>query len=339
MRIVLYEFVTGGGWFAIDPQAPPSDSLLAEGAAMRSALAEDLVAAGCEVEVLHDERLPRGSLTAGVSIGNVYDRCKTDVAFQNAVERSEAVILIAPEFDGHLLRLARQVEQVRKPLLSPGGAFVEVASNKLATSEALIRTGVKTPRSWKANRMGLPPLAYPFVCKPVDGCGSENVRLITSDDDVAWRREGMLVQEYCPGMAASVAVLCGPQGKYPLRACTQRLSHEKGRFAYEGGECPLSLALETRATELSIRAIDALPVAVGYIGVDLVLGEAEDGSQDCVIEVNPRLTTSYVGLRALSTTNLAQAMLEVAHGREPQLAWRNARVRFSAEGAVECSGL
>jgi predicted ATP-grasp superfamily ATP-dependent carboligase len=78
-----------------------------------------------------------------------------------------------------------------------------------------------------------------------------------------------------------------------------------------------------------------LPPTIGYVGIDLILGEAEDGSQDYVIEINPRLTTSYVGLRALSNTNLAQAMLDVAQGREPQLDWKPGRVRWSADGVVE----
>jgi predicted ATP-grasp superfamily ATP-dependent carboligase len=70
----------------------------------------------------------------------------------------------------------------------------------------------------------------------------------------------------------------------------------------------------------------------GYIGVDLVLGADPDGQDDHVIEINPRLTTSYVGLRALSRNNLAAAMLVVAEGREPALSWHDGVVEFSADG-------
>ena len=57
-----------------------------------------------------------------------------------------------------------------------------------------------------------------------------------------------------------------------------------------------------------------MPPTVGYVGVDLVLGREPDGSEDVVIEINPRLTTSYVGLRAAARTNLAEAMWQVAQG-------------------------
>jgi predicted ATP-grasp superfamily ATP-dependent carboligase len=77
---------------------------------------------------------------------------------------------------------------------------------------------------------------------------------------------------------------------------------------------------------------------MGWLGIDLILGEADDGSQDYVIEINPRLTTSYVGLRALSNTNLAQAMLDVALGHEPHLNWKPGKVTWSADGVVEYVG-
>ncbi len=73
---------------------------------------------------------------------------------------------------------------------------------------------------------------------------------------------------------------------------------------------------------------------MGYLGVDLILGDHDDGSRDFVIEINPRLTTSYVGLRAASRSNLAQAMLDVAGGRLPTLSFHNEPIEFDADGTV-----
>ena len=50
-----------------------------------------------------------------------------------------------------------------------------------------------------------------------------------------------------------------------------------------------------------------------------------------VIEINPRLTTSYVGLRALASCNLAAALLNVVAGQKPRLTWRDHHtVRWTA---------
>jgi predicted ATP-grasp superfamily ATP-dependent carboligase len=141
------------------------------------------------------------------------------------------------------------------------------------------------------------------------------------------------LEEFCPGLPASVAFLCGPRQAWPLPPCEQRLSAD-GRFSYLGGRLPLAPALAARAISLGRRALAALPQALGYVGLDLVLGGDPDGGQDVVIEVNPRLTTSYIGLRGAAESNLAQAMLDIAEDREPALRFSSAEIQFDAEGAV-----
>src|SRR5439155_18033918 len=118
-----------------------------------------------------------------------------------------------------------------------------------------------------------------------------------------------------------------------MPACQQRLSHD-GRFTYLGGQLPLSPALDARARRLALSAADALPQPRGYLGIDLVLGEAADGSGDRVIEINPRLTTSYVGLRATAATTLAAAMLAIAAGESADLRFGSEPVEFTADGRL-----
>jgi predicted ATP-grasp superfamily ATP-dependent carboligase len=141
------------------------------------------------------------------------------------------------------------------------------------------------------------------------------------------------VEQFCPGEPVSVALLRGPAGQSALPPCRQRLSDD-GRFQYLGGSLPLPPPLAYRATRLAERAVAALPNTLGYVGVDLVLGAETDGAGDFVIEVNPRLTTSYIGLRAASRENLAAALLEVAEGRVPRLSFAADRVEFNAIGQV-----
>ena len=144
----------------------------------------------------------------------------------------------------------------------------------------------------------------------------------------------MILQEFVGGRAASVAFLCGPAGNVPLVPVFQLLSDD-GRFKFLGGELPIPSDLAERAVKLAKRAVDCVPGLLGYVGVDLVLGDAADGKRDFAIEINPRLTTSYVGLRALAEFNIAEAMLQAAAGKlaEP-LKWKPGRVRFTPEGSV-----
>jgi predicted ATP-grasp superfamily ATP-dependent carboligase len=85
---------------------------------------------------------------------------------------------------------------------------------------------------------------------------------------------------------------------------------------------------------LGMRALHCFPVLLGYVGVDAVLGMAVDGSGDRAIEINPRMTTSYVGLRALTDDNLVAASLVVADWGMPNVRWRTGSVTFSADWVV-----
>ena len=53
----------------------------------------------------------------------------------------------------------------------------------------------------------------------------------------------------------------------------------------------------------------------GYVGVDLVLAE----DKPFVVDVNPRLTTSYVGLSRVAGFNVAEAIVNaVVNGKLPK---------------------
>jgi len=134
-------------------------------------------------------------------------------------------------------------------------------------------------------------------------------------------------------LPVSVALLCGPQGLTTLAPCIQLLS-DNGRFRYLGVEILMVPALAERARKLAAEAVASLPQPRGYLGVDLVLGPGANGDTDFVIEINPRLTTSYVGLRAACECNLADAMLAIARGQAPTIHFRNEPLRFTADGKV-----
>ena len=67
----------------------------------------------------------------------------------------------------------------------------------------------------------------------------------------------------------------------------------------------------------------------------MVLGADPGGADDVVIEINPRLTTSYVGLRAAAGENLAGVMLAVAEGKSVELSCREgSTVEFESDGSL-----
>jgi predicted ATP-grasp superfamily ATP-dependent carboligase len=109
---------------------------------------------------------------------------------------------------------------------------------------------------------------------------------------------------------------------------------DEASFAYHGGALIEDDDLVQRAVRLGSRALQAMPLTTGYVGVDLVLGPADDGCEDRVLEINPRLTTSYIGLRHRTQDNLAAAMIACQQGLTPRLSFTDRPVQFAADGRV-----
>jgi predicted ATP-grasp superfamily ATP-dependent carboligase len=73
-----------------------------------------------------------------------------------------------------------------------------------------------------------------------------------------------------------------------------------------------------------------VPGLRGYVGVDLIVPD-DNPDRPIVVEINPRLTTSYIGYRRLTDDNLAARMLD-ADASPPPIAWREGFVTFDAAG-------
>lgn len=311
-RVFVYEHLT-----ATTGNPDPAESLSREGRAMRDAVAADF-------------RAVPGVTVVEFPAVNSDDRASE---FERSVRSCDFALIVAPEFDAILETLVRRVEGLGVPLLGPSSEAVRLTADKLALFRHWKDRGIPTPETALTSEW--PVGNRSVVIKPRYGCGSMGIRVdsrIRPTDNPA-----DLAQSFVPGVAASVSFLIGPNGPVPLAPVFQHVSRTSN-FRYTGGELPLPPALADRAGTLAGRAVEGVPGLRGYVGVDLVLGE--DGSRDAAIELNPRLTTSYVGLRRLAESNLAELWLDVVRGSRPgPVRWKPGRVRFTPDGIVEYSVL
>jgi predicted ATP-grasp superfamily ATP-dependent carboligase len=305
MRIFVYECICAGG---LGREAPAS--LRHEGRAMLEAIVADF------------QRL------AGIEVVTLLD---ADARFAKSAASCDWTLVIAPEFDDLLLSRSQTVLDVGGRLLGSLPGAIHCTADKLEMARIWRRRGVRHPQTESAW-----DVALPCVVKPRHGAGAQATFLVCdgADQERVWRsfcnewpHGDFIVQQYVAGQPTSVALLIGKAQTIPLLPARQHLSGD-GRFHYEGGSLPLPKPLADRAIELALRAIAGIDGLQGYVGVDLVLG---DGGDDYAIEINPRLTTSYLGLRQLCQQNLADLILRLAQG-ETIVAptWHAGEVRFEA---------
>jgi tyramine---L-glutamate ligase len=240
----------------------------------------------------------------------------------------DIAFVIAPETDGIL---EERVAFFRRtcPVVAPSAEALALTGDKLRLAEHWRRRGVPTPAT---RRAGVGTVERDSVVKPRDGAGSCETHFLCAGESIPESLCGdrFLVQDFAPGRSASIAFLIGPGQTVPLLPTFQRLSDD-GRFAYRGGDLPIPVELAARAVALGRRAIECVPGLHGYVGVDLVLGDGADHA----IEINPRLTTSYIGLRALANFNLAATLLSLHRGGTGgETNWKPGAISFDSDGTV-----
>lgn len=343
MRILLYEYLTGGGLWTETHEHVLQHALLPEGRAMVEAAGEDLRRLP-EVELVEfrDARLSHtcDSSTEVVVIASPEDEFRQLATWSRRVD---GVMLIAPENGGRLLERARWIERHGGHLLSPHSAFVELATNKTRTAQRLAAAGVPVPQALLLEPGQPVPDDFPLpaVLKPNDGVGCLETHFV-ADRTEAERLRALYpgarrLEAFCAGLPASVMAIGGSRRRLLLPPCRQHVLSD-GRFHYLGGGYPIGPELVTRACQLARAALAALPRACGFIGVDLILGESAAGQGDVVLEINPRLTTSYIGLRQVTSSNLAAAMLAIQRGGRCPLFFQSGAIEFEADGRTRRTG-
>ena len=334
LDILVYEHVTGGGLAGRDLPA----SWAVEGRAIRRTLASDFArVAGVRVTMPLDARLADepGPWTV-IRIGP--DQGVEVVAM--LASRADYTVLIAPETDGILENLTRTIADRGGRSLGPTAAAVSLTADKFRLGEHLLRLGLRTPSVRLVRpRAGLPrDAAYPAVLKPVDGAGAGDTFFIESADDPLvgfFPNDIGLLQPWIQGEPRSATFLnLDGGGPILVGVGTQRLDREGGRIVYQGGAILDDSMPVDHPTRLAVARIPGLN---GLVGVDYV-HDPKTG-RATLIEINPRPTTSIVGLVAvLGAGRLAGIWLgteRIASNRSVEpLARPASPLTFGADGSI-----
>ena len=348
MKILVFEYITGGGF----NKQPLPDSLAGEGSLMLNALLDNLIRLNSlEITVMLDWRLE-----ALTGINSVIIRPEHDVIeeFTRLVKQSDLVWPIAPEFDSILQKLCQKVESLGKILLTSTSTAVAIAGNKFKTYELLNRHRIAAVPTRMLDDAYSPG---EWMVKPVDGVGCADSYVITNRQDferVSVRKSSYIIQPHLQGTKTSLSCLFKQGSAWLVCANLQRFEFINQQ--YHLSEIVVNHHPDPGLYRPLIAEIArALPELWGYVGIDLIesdhygifhspvdyaggtaprMGEVElrpelqsrtatvgdSGAitETWVLEINPRLTTSFVGIYEALGINIAEVVLQLLHG-EPIL--------------------
>lgn len=333
MRLVLYEWCCSGGLHSPESSVllkeNTAKSLLAEGRMMLESLAQDAnCMQGCEVVVLVDDDLPATvspRLPSACRQQPVEAGAEIPCLLQHGAT-ADMLIVVAPETAGILVNRLNQLEKASLgPRLACGSArFAAAASDKQMTCNLLASGGVPVPAGCSlASGASLPSgFHLPAVQKARASAGGDGICLLQTAADFQPATIPTRIEARVFGLPVSVSCLCGPNGIVPLLPLEQRFENGLGT-TYIGGQ-PAPATLRMRATRLAIRSIETMVRSTrsfirSWVGVDMILGSRTDGREDRVLEVNPRLTTSFIGLTRGYEGGLVKPLIASAIGQPVSL--------------------
>lgn len=331
MKLLVYEWCSSGGL-----SGSAGGDLAAEGRLMARAVTVDAARdPKLQVDVLvdaaHPLDLPTGATARAVPAGAEID------CLVAATAAADWTLLIAPETDGILADRVARCRAVGGRVLAGDATFISLAADKQATAAALAAAGIPVPAGTVRAACAAWPAGFrlPAIRKRRDGVGSEEQAVVRPGDPTPpLVPHDERIEALAAGTAVGVACICGPDTLLPLPPLEQRfVTDAEGGSRYAGGRPLFDSPARSRATSLAERAVHAVARAAGgrlptgWVGVDMILGQRSDGRDDRVLELNPRLTTSFVGYAAGARMGLVRLMLDAASGRQMVLAPDECRPR------------
>lgn len=301
MKILIFEYITGGG---MADQALPS-LLVGEGDMMRNAVVGDFRALpNVEVRALLDYRLSHLATDDTVLPEHGYIE-----KIEELSNWFDALLIIAPETDGALHSLCDRFSRRNFVLFNSSVESIGLTSDKYATYKYLQAYDIPQIPTYVQDDELQGSDYSRWVIKPVDGVGCKHLVLLPDQDGLAReleKRAGgqFIVQPFMKGIHASLSLMCRDGRCLLLSVNEQHLIERDGNLTLR--QCIVNAFDGSKWRSFSENLVRALPGLQGYVGADVLITR----EQTLLVEVNPRLTTSYVGLRKALGINPAGLMME-----------------------------
>ena len=312
MKILIFEYVNGGGYAKTELMP----SFAREGWLMLKNVLADLAASDKhELSVLLDQRCLHTDLPKGVTKIIVTPKDDVLAIFTNAIQHCDAVLPIAPETKDTLWALCRTVEKSGKILLASSSNAVAKTADKMETFAVLSAHNIVTIPSHLLDQN---PHFYRqgTVIKARDGAGCENCFVCHYEDDFErllislHHPKNYVIQPFISGTALSISALF-KAGVGQLICVNRQYINILDDQRLKLVACEVNCQVNTVAFQNVVNEVArAFPDLWGYVGIDLIKRD----DQLLIVEINPRLTSSYVGIGDALGINVPEQMLRLLDG-------------------------
>lgn len=319
--IFIFEFISGGGLNKV----PIPISLFCEGFGMLRSITSDFKALGYEIHTMLDSRV--FFLSEFLQADNIRKVDNFDnyiTIFKNLVNNCKYAFIIAPETSKILYNLTKIVKNYDRIILSTNLRGIKYGTSKISTYKIFKKKNILTPKTYliplKNKSLNkdfilhtFKELESPIVIKPKDGVGAESIHYFENESQILnflmsrnariENRRKFILQEFIEGRDLSISLIGTPHtDPIILSVNFQYIDIKSIKSEYIGGYAPLENCKDIiQKLKVITKRLNSLKIE-GYYGIDFI----EKQNSLNFIEINPRLTTSYIGLRNILNFNCAE---------------------------------
>lgn len=300
---MVVEYISGGGF---NKDALP-DGLVEEGLLMLEALLKSLQGIdGIELMGMIDKRLVDRLKIKEGDYKIIEPEHSFEQEFKKLLQSCDAVWPIAPESDGILQGLCEAVGRSGKTLLNSPASAVSIAGDKWLTYGRLRKHSIPCVETHSLQGFEYP--SGEWVIKLADGVGCENSYIVRDKVDfdkvvADLNQSSFIIQPHLEGEKTSLSGLFKKGQGWLICANRQHFEVIDHRYHLTGITVNYTPFVSYYTGLLSAIA-QAMPDLWGYVGVDLI----ETQGKRWVLEINPRLTSSFVGIDEACSINCAQSV-------------------------------
>ena len=147
-----------------------------------------------------------------------------------------------------------------------------------------------------------------WVAKPDDGAGSEDIFIIKDRNKLKFfLNKKFLIQPYLKGNDFSVNILKNKKNYKILNINKQKITLKREKIQFNGTKFTKQIVFNSLLRKKIKKVMNLFPGLKGFLGIDFILFN----KKIYIVDINPRITTSYAGLSKKIKTNIGMQILKI----------------------------